>query len=50
MPARRRRTSPRVVERAISENNVRGKVDVTTCEAAVTIDIITPPLTRGDGP
>ncbi|HUN34169.1 MAG TPA: IS4 family transposase [Trebonia sp.] len=41
MPQRRLRTSPRVVKRAISKYNARGKVDRTTYKAAITIEILT---------
>ncbi|HEX4090257.1 MAG TPA: IS4 family transposase [Trebonia sp.] len=50
MPSRRLRTSPRVVKRAISKYNARGKIDRTSYKAAITIDIITTPLTPSDGP
>jgi hypothetical protein len=40
MPARRTRTSPRVVKRAISKYNARGKVDRTTRKAAIAITIL----------
>ena len=50
MPARRLRTSPRVVKRAISKYNARGKVDRTTYKAAITITIIAAPLTPSDEP
>jgi hypothetical protein len=49
MPARRLRTSPRVVKRAISKYNARGKVDRTTYKATIAITI-TAPLTPGDEP
>ena len=45
MPGRRLRTSPRVVKRAISKYNARGKVDRATYKATITIAIITTPLT-----
>jgi hypothetical protein len=48
MPARRLRTSPRVVKRAISKYNARGTVDRTTYKATIDITIIATPLT-GDG-
>ncbi|WP_405861931.1 IS4 family transposase [Streptomyces sp. NBC_00090] len=41
MPARRIRTRPRVVKRAISKYNVRGAVDRTTYKATISIDILT---------
>jgi hypothetical protein len=50
MPSRRLRTSPRVVKRAISKYNARGKIDRTSYKTAITIDIITAPLTTSDGP
>ena len=50
LPGRRLRTSPRVVKRAISKYNARGKIDRTSYKAAITIDIITAPLTPSDGP
>jgi hypothetical protein len=50
MPGRRLRTSPRVVKRAISKYNARGKIDRTSYKAAIAIDIITAPLTPSDGP
>jgi hypothetical protein len=50
MPGRRMRTSPRVVKRAISKYNARGKIDRTSYKAAIAIDIITTPLTPSDGP
>jgi hypothetical protein len=43
MPARRLRTSPRVVKRAISKYNARGKPDRTTYKATIDITIIAPP-------
>ena len=48
MPSRRLRVSPRVVKRAISKYNARGKVDRTTCKATIAVTIIAAPLT-GDG-
>ena len=48
MPARRIRTSPRVVKRAISKYNARGKTDRTTRKATIDITILAAPLT-GDG-
>jgi len=50
MPARRLRTSPRVVKRAISKYNARGKVDRTTYKATIDIAILTADLATGDGP
>jgi hypothetical protein len=50
MPARRLRTSPRVVKRAISKYNARGKTDRTTYQATITITITKPPLTSGTEP
>jgi hypothetical protein len=50
MPSRRLRTSPRVVKRAISKYNARGKIDRTSYKAAIAIDIIAAPLTPTDGP
>jgi Insertion element 4 transposase N-terminal/Transposase DDE domain len=50
MPARRPRTSPRVVKRAISKYNARGQVDRTARNAAITITILAAPLTTGPGP
>jgi Insertion element 4 transposase N-terminal/Transposase DDE domain len=49
MPGRRPRTSPRVVKRAISKYNARGKVDRTTYKATITI-IILAALTADDEP
>jgi hypothetical protein len=45
MPARRIRTSPRVVKRAISKYNARGTVDRTTRKATIDIAILAAPLT-----
>jgi hypothetical protein len=50
MPSRRTRLSPRVVKRAISKYNARGKPDRTTRKAAITIDILSPPLTADPEP
>jgi hypothetical protein len=50
MPARRLRTSPRVVKRAISKYNARGMIDRTTCKAAIDIAVIAAPLTEHDAP
>jgi len=44
MPARRLRISPRVVKRAISKYNARGKVDRATYKATIDIAILTPDL------
>jgi hypothetical protein len=44
MPPRRFRNSPRVVKRAISKYNARGKVDRTTYKATIDIAILTPDL------
>ena len=41
MPSRRLRTSPRVVKRAISKYNARGKVDRTSYKATIAIEILT---------
>jgi phage baseplate assembly protein W len=46
MPARRLRISPRVVKRAMSRYNARGKVDRTTYKATIDIAILN--LTPGD--
>jgi hypothetical protein len=50
MPGRRLRTSPRVVKRAMSRYNARGKVNRTTRKAAIAIVILGVPLTPGDEP
>jgi hypothetical protein len=50
MPARRLRTSPRAVKRALSRYNARGKVDRTTYKATIGINILAAPLTPGDAP
>ena len=42
MPDRRPRTTPRVVKRAISKYNAKGRVDRTTYKATVSIDVLTP--------
>ena len=42
MPARRLRTSPRVVKRAISKYNARGNIDRATYTATIDTTIITP--------
>jgi len=43
MPARRLRTGPRVVKRAISKYNARGKVDRTTRKATIDIALLAAP-------
>jgi hypothetical protein len=43
MPARRPRTSPRVVKRAMSKYNAKGKVDRTTRDATINITILAVP-------
>ena len=50
MPGRRLRTSPRVVKRAMSRYNAKGKVDRTTCKATIAIAILSAPLAPGDEP
>jgi hypothetical protein len=50
MPPRRLRTSPRVVKRAISKYNARGTIDRTARKAAITISILSPPLTARHQP
>jgi Insertion element 4 transposase N-terminal/Transposase DDE domain len=50
MPTRRLRVSPRVVKRAISKYNARGKVDRATYKATIDIAILTTGLTSGDEP
>jgi hypothetical protein len=50
MPGRRLRTSPRVVKRAISKYNARGKIDRATYKATIEITILTATLTRRDKP
>ena len=50
MPGRRLRTSPRVVKRAMSRYNARGKVDRATRKATLAIAILGDPLTPSDGP
>ena len=44
MPSRRLRVSPRVVKRAMSRYNARGKVDRTTRKATIAIAILGAPL------
>jgi hypothetical protein len=46
MPGRR----PRVVKRAMSRYNARGKVDRATCKATIDIAILSAPLTPDDEP
>jgi hypothetical protein len=46
MPARRLRISPRVVTRAMSRHNAKGKIDRTICKATIDITILN--LTPGD--
>lgn len=50
MPARRLRISPRVVKRALSKYNARGKIDRTTYKATIDITIHAAPLTPGSDP
>jgi hypothetical protein len=50
MPARRLRTSPRVVKRAMSRYNAKGKPDRTTRKATVNIEICPAPSTGGRAP
>jgi len=50
MPARRLRTGPRVVKRAISKYNARGKTDRTTRKATINIALHAAPLTGGSEP
>jgi hypothetical protein len=50
MPGRRLRISPRVVKRAMSRYNARGKVDRATRKATIAIAILGAPLTPGDEP
>ena len=50
MPGRRLRLSPRVVKRAMSRYNARGKVDRTTYKATIDIVILTAPLTPSGEP
>jgi hypothetical protein len=45
MPGRRLRISPRVVKRALSRYNARGKIDRTTYKATIDIAILTGDLT-----
>jgi hypothetical protein len=50
MPARRLRISPRVVKRAISKYNARGKIDRATYKATIDIAILAADLPSGDEP
>ena len=50
MPGRRPRTSPRVVKRAMSRYNARGKADRATRKATLAIAILGDPLTPSDEP
>jgi hypothetical protein len=50
MPARRLRTSPRVVKRAISKYNARGKIDRATYKATIDIAILAADLPADDKP
>lgn len=50
MPPRRLRVSPRVVKRAISKYNARGKVDRATYKATIDIAILTTGLTPAHSP
>ncbi len=50
MPARRLRTSPRVVKRAMSRYNAKGKPDRTTRNATINVQICAAPLTGGSAP
>ena len=50
MPTRRLRTSPRVVKRAISKYNARGKVDRTAYNATIAVTILSAPLTPAAEP
>jgi hypothetical protein len=50
MPARRPRTSPRVVKRAISKYNARGTIDRTTRKTTIDTAILAAPLTEGSSP
>jgi Insertion element 4 transposase N-terminal/Transposase DDE domain len=50
MPSRRLRVSPRVVKRAMSRYNARGKVDRATRKAVIAIAILGAPLTPDDEP
>jgi hypothetical protein len=50
MPSRRLRVSPRVVKRAMSRYNAKGKVDRTTYKATIDITIHAAPLTPDPEP
>jgi hypothetical protein len=50
MPPRRLRISPRVVKRAISKHNARGKIDRKTYQATIDVVILTADLPADDGP
>jgi hypothetical protein len=50
MPARRLRISPRVVKRAMSRYNARGKIDRTTRKATIDVAILAAPLTPSGEP
>jgi hypothetical protein len=50
MPARRLRTSPRVVKRAMSRYNAKGRVDRTACKATIDIAVLTTDLATGGEP
>ena len=50
MPARRTRVSPRVVKRAMSRYNAKGKIDRTTYKATIDIAIAPATLTPADAP
>ena len=50
MPSRRLRISPRVVKRALSRYNARGKVDRTTYKATIDIAVLAADSTTGDEP
>ena len=50
MPSRRLRTGPRVVKRAISKYNARGKPDRTTRKATIAITICAAPSTGDSAP
>jgi hypothetical protein len=50
MPGRRLRVSPRVVKRAMSRYNAKGKVDRTTYKATIAMAVLAAPLTPGHEP
>jgi hypothetical protein len=50
MPARRLRISPRVVKRAISKYNARGKIDHATYKATIDITILSTDPASSDEP